>query len=311
MRIAITGSSGLIGSALVASLEARRAHGGAGRALRCAARHRALGHRRRHHRRRRPRGPRRRGAPRGRGDRREALDRRAEAQDPREPHQGHRPPRRRADLAHGQAAGAGLRVGDRLLRRTVATSSSPRRASAARGSSPTSSPRGRPPPSPRPRRASGCRGSAPASCSHRRGGVLQRLAGLARFGLLGKLGSGHQWMSWISLADEVGAIRFLLEHDIASPVNLTAPSPVTNEVFTKTLGPRPAPADVPARPELRPEAARRRRAGPGAALRRAARAPRRPDRRRLRVPAHRPGDHAPRASRAVAGFRCQRRPRTF
>lgn len=68
------------------------------------------------------------------------------------------------------------------------------------------------------------------------GGVLQRLAGLARFGLLGTLGSGHQWMSWISLADEVGAIRFLLEHDIAGPVNLTAPNPVTNEVFTKTLG---------------------------------------------------------------------------
>jgi uncharacterized protein (TIGR01777 family) len=68
------------------------------------------------------------------------------------------------------------------------------------------------------------------------GGVLQRLAGLARFGLLGKLGSGRQWMSWISLADEVGAIRFLLEHDVAGPVNLTAPSPVTNEVFTKAVG---------------------------------------------------------------------------
>jgi uncharacterized protein (TIGR01777 family) len=68
------------------------------------------------------------------------------------------------------------------------------------------------------------------------GGVLQRLAGLARFGLLGKLGSGQQWMSWISVADEVGAIRFLLEHDVDGPVNLTAPSPVTNEVFTKTLG---------------------------------------------------------------------------
>jgi uncharacterized protein (TIGR01777 family) len=68
------------------------------------------------------------------------------------------------------------------------------------------------------------------------GGVLERLAKLARFGLLGKLGSGHQWMSWISLADEVGAIRFLLEQDVAGPVNLTAPAPVTNEVFTKTLG---------------------------------------------------------------------------
>lgn len=68
------------------------------------------------------------------------------------------------------------------------------------------------------------------------GGVLERLAGLARFGVLGKVGSGQQWMSWISLADQVGAIRFLLDHDVAGPVNLTAPAPVTNAVFTKALG---------------------------------------------------------------------------
>jgi hypothetical protein len=68
------------------------------------------------------------------------------------------------------------------------------------------------------------------------GGVLERLAKLARFGLLGKLGSGQQWMSWISLHDEVAAIRFLLEHEVAGPVNLTAPGPVTNEVLTKALG---------------------------------------------------------------------------
>ena len=69
-----------------------------------------------------------------------------------------------------------------------------------------------------------------------KGGALERLAGITRFGVLGKIGSGRQWMSWISLADEVGAIRFLLEHDVAGPVNLTAPGPVTNAVFTKTLG---------------------------------------------------------------------------
>jgi uncharacterized protein len=70
------------------------------------------------------------------------------------------------------------------------------------------------------------------------GGVLQRLARLCRFGILGKLGSGKQWMSWISLPDEVAAIRFLLEPtcDIRGPVNLTAPAPVTNEVFTEALG---------------------------------------------------------------------------
>jgi uncharacterized protein (TIGR01777 family) len=72
------------------------------------------------------------------------------------------------------------------------------------------------------------------------GGALERLARLCRFGILGRLGSGKQWMSWISLADEVRAIRFLLDPaapgDLTGPVNLTSPSPVTNEVFTKALG---------------------------------------------------------------------------
>jgi len=68
------------------------------------------------------------------------------------------------------------------------------------------------------------------------GGVLERLVRLGRFGLLGTLGSGRQWMSWISLADEVRAIRFLLDREIAGPVNLTAPTPVTNAAFTKAVG---------------------------------------------------------------------------
>ena len=70
----------------------------------------------------------------------------------------------------------------------------------------------------------------------RDGGALPRMARLTKLGLLGKLGRGTQWMSWISLADEVGAIRFLLEHEVVGPVNLTAPTPVTNAVFTKALG---------------------------------------------------------------------------
>lgn len=68
------------------------------------------------------------------------------------------------------------------------------------------------------------------------GGALARMARLARFGLLGKLGSGKQWMSWISLADEVAAIRLMLEGDLEGAVNLTAPDPVTNATFTKALG---------------------------------------------------------------------------
>jgi len=70
------------------------------------------------------------------------------------------------------------------------------------------------------------------------GGALPRLARLCRFGILGKLGSGRQWMSWISLADHVAAMRFLLDPgcEVRGPVNLTAPAPVTNEVLTKALG---------------------------------------------------------------------------
>ena len=69
------------------------------------------------------------------------------------------------------------------------------------------------------------------------GGLLGRLLPLARLGLASPLGSGRQWWSWISLADEVGAIRHVLDIDgIAGPVNLTGPEPVTNREFTKTLG---------------------------------------------------------------------------
>ncbi len=75
------------------------------------------------------------------------------------------------------------------------------------------------------------------------GGLLGRLLPLARLGLAAPLGSGRQWWSWISLADEVGAIRHVLGADgIAGPVNLTGPEPVTNREFTTTLGPGAAPA---------------------------------------------------------------------
>jgi uncharacterized protein len=72
------------------------------------------------------------------------------------------------------------------------------------------------------------------------GGALPKLLILFRLGLGGRMGSGHQWFSWISLADEVGAIRFLLEDDggttVSGPVNLVGPNPVTNRQLTKALG---------------------------------------------------------------------------
>ena len=70
----------------------------------------------------------------------------------------------------------------------------------------------------------------------RHGGLLARLAPIVRAGLGGKLGTGRQYTPWISLTDEVAAIRFLIEHDVPGPVNLTAPSPVRNAEFTKALG---------------------------------------------------------------------------
>lgn len=74
------------------------------------------------------------------------------------------------------------------------------------------------------------------------GGTLGRLLPLFRLGLGGRLGSGRQWMSWISLADTVAAIRFLLAAgsdaaggEVSGPVNLVAPEPVTNAEFTRAL----------------------------------------------------------------------------
>lgn len=68
------------------------------------------------------------------------------------------------------------------------------------------------------------------------GGLLKRLSMIVKAGVGGKLGNGRQYMPWISLADEIAAIEFLLEHDVAGPVNLTAPTPARNVDFTKTLG---------------------------------------------------------------------------
>jgi uncharacterized protein (TIGR01777 family) len=70
-----------------------------------------------------------------------------------------------------------------------------------------------------------------------RGGALQRQLLPFRLGLGGRIGSGRQFLSWISIDDEVAAIGHVLtDASMAGPVNLTAPAPVTNAEFTKTLG---------------------------------------------------------------------------
>lgn len=69
-----------------------------------------------------------------------------------------------------------------------------------------------------------------------KGGALERMVKIAKLGVLGKIGSGKQWMSWITLDDEVRAIRHIIDGDLSGPVNLAAPNPVTNAEFTKLLG---------------------------------------------------------------------------
>ena len=67
------------------------------------------------------------------------------------------------------------------------------------------------------------------------GGALGRMLPLFKFGLGGKLGNGKQWWSWITLHDQIRAMIFLLNSKIAGPVNLTSPNPVTNQEFTAAL----------------------------------------------------------------------------
>lgn len=69
------------------------------------------------------------------------------------------------------------------------------------------------------------------------GGALGKMLPIFKFGLGGKLGRGRQFMSWISLTDEIAAIRFALENEtVRGALNLTAPRPVTNAEFTATIG---------------------------------------------------------------------------
>jgi uncharacterized protein (TIGR01777 family) len=68
------------------------------------------------------------------------------------------------------------------------------------------------------------------------GGALQRMLPFFRLGVGGRVASGKQWWSWVALDDLAAAYAFALHGDLAGPVNLVSPSPVTNEQFTKALG---------------------------------------------------------------------------
>jgi len=80
-----------------------------------------------------------------------------------------------------------------------------------------------------------------------KGGALKQMLPPFRMGLGGRISSGRQWMSWIDLQDEIGAIRHILANEsLSGPVNSVSPHPVTNAEFTKTL------ASVLSRPAIFP-----------------------------------------------------------
>ena len=69
------------------------------------------------------------------------------------------------------------------------------------------------------------------------GGALATMMTPFKFGVGGIIGSGTQWMSWISLDDVVGIVNFAIENEnLRGAINVVGPNPVTNEEFTKTLG---------------------------------------------------------------------------
>ena len=81
------------------------------------------------------------------------------------------------------------------------------------------------------------------------GGILGQMLPIFRRRLGGRLGSGRQYLPWISMVDQVAAVRFLIDNDgVRGPVNVTGPEPVTNALFTRELATvlhRPAPWVIP------------------------------------------------------------------
>ena len=70
-----------------------------------------------------------------------------------------------------------------------------------------------------------------------RGGALKKMMLPFQMGVGGALGDGKQWMSWVSLSDAVYAVyHLLMRNDLKGAFNITAPNPVSNQEFTKTLG---------------------------------------------------------------------------
>ena len=184
----------------------------------------------------------------------------------------------RAGRPATQTQGVRQRLGDRLLRRPRLTPSSPRRAGPASTSCLRSARPGKPRPARRGRRASGRCTSAPASCSVLDGGPCRSSCRCSDSGWAARPGRVSQWLSWITLADEIGAIRFLLDQDdFHGPANLTAPCALHERRVHQGARPSGASPDRVADPPARHRvSARHRRPGRVAALHQRPRPCRRP-----------------------------------
>ncbi len=80
------------------------------------------------------------------------------------------------------------------------------------------------------------------------GGLLPIMRNIYRFGLGGRIGSGHQYLPWIALDDAVRAVLFVLDRELAGPINVTGPEPARQAAFSEALARRlgrPAPWVVP------------------------------------------------------------------
>ena len=136
-----------------------------------------------------------------------------------------------------------------------------------------------------------------------KGGALDKQLLAFKMGVGGRIGSGEQYLSWISLDDEVAAIRHVLDTDtIEGPVNLTAPAPVTNAEFTKALGTVLGRPTVLPGAQVRPEHHVRQGDGGRDAPRRPAGAAGRPPGVGVRLPGHRDRGRPPPHPRQVTAL---------
>ena len=130
-----------------------------------------------------------------------------------------------------------MRFRRRLLREVEATKCSPKKVRPARVFWQKSAGSGKPPPLPASEAGVRVVNLRTGVVLARDGGALKPMLPPFKLGLGGRVGSGQQYWSWISLDDEIGAMMFLLQNDsLRGPVNAVGPAPARNAEFVRALG---------------------------------------------------------------------------